>query len=219
MMFITMTRWLAIAALLLAPLALLAEEHGTEAAEAQAAAEKTEASAPAQAEEAGDEPGEQAARAEKKTRAKPATEQAETEPGEQPARAEKGTRPEATAEAQERPTRASAPAADVETIGRAQFTTEVQEREPVDEIEQVPAGAERVVFFTELRGLEGREVIHKWTLNGHPGVVREMNVGGPRWRAWSIHPVTEELEGTFQVEVLDDTGASHGTWTVELASN
>ena len=92
-------------------------------------------------------------------------------------------------------------------VARAQFTTGVTDREPVDAVTRVDAAARTVYFFTELRDLQGRHVVHRWEHDGEPMAVVGFDVGGPRWRVWSSKQMLPEWQGLWRVQVLTDDGA------------
>ncbi len=68
-------------------------------------------------------------------------------------------------------------------VGRAQFTSAIRGREPVDELRQVEADHRRIYYFTELRGLEGRSVSHRWEYQGRVMAEVFHQIDAPRWRA------------------------------------
>ncbi|MCG7868059.1 MAG: DUF2914 domain-containing protein [Candidatus Thiodiazotropha taylori] len=91
-------------------------------------------------------------------------------------------------------------------VARAVFTTAVINREPVDQVVSLDENATEVSFFTDLRNLQGRTVIHRWEFEGE--VISEVNiqVGGPRWRAYSIKSLNPGEEGKWTVFVIDESG-------------
>jgi hypothetical protein len=89
------------------------------------------------------------------------------------------------------------------SVARAIITTNVAEREPVNDLERVLAGNEKVSFFTELRGMAGQKVRHRWSFGGEMLAEIEFNVGGPRWRVWSSKKLMPEWAGEWTVEVVD----------------
>ncbi len=115
----------------------------------------------------------------------------------------------ATAFAQTDTTTTPAPATSPAMSGevkRAQFTTAVTEREPVDEISTLAAPAEKVFFFTELVGMTGKTVTHKWSLDGQSMGDVAIAVGADRWRCYSTKSLTATKAGEWTVDVVDDAG-------------
>lgn len=99
-------------------------------------------------------------------------------------------------------------------VERAQFTSAVTDREPVDALETVSTSDGQVRFFTELRGLAGREVIHRWEYDGQMMAEVTIEVGADRWRAWSGKRLLPAWTGPWQVSVVTADGENLGTWTV-----
>lgn len=92
------------------------------------------------------------------------------------------------------------------SVARAIVTTGVAEREPVNDLERVLAGNEKVIFFTELRNMEGQTVKHRWSHGSEMLAEVEFKVGGPRWRVWSSKNLLPEWAGEWKVEVVDGEG-------------
>ena len=88
-------------------------------------------------------------------------------------------------------------------VMRSQFTTGIDAREPVDQVEQLSVSAGKVYFFTELLDLSDEYVTHRWKYNGEVMAEIGFNVGGNRWRVWSSKNVAPEWTGTWQVDVVD----------------
>lgn len=106
-------------------------------------------------------------------------------------------------------TSAPAPAAAATTTGevkRAQFCTAVVEREPADDITTLAAPAGSVSFFTELIGMAGKTVTHKWSHDGQAMGDVAISVGADRWRCYSTKTLAATMTGTWMVEVVDDAG-------------
>ncbi len=91
-------------------------------------------------------------------------------------------------------------------VARAIFTTGIVDREPVDELAELPADAGEVYFFTELRGLEGRTVSHRWEYEGRVMAEVPFAVGGDRWRVYSVKTMSPALVGKWTVMVVDESG-------------
>lgn len=97
-----------------------------------------------------------------------------------------------------------ATAAEPGTIARSAFTTAVVDREPTDQITTLTNDRERVFFFTELRGFEGRTVTHRWEFSGEPVAEVYFQVGGPRWRVFSSKNLPTEAVGEWAVSIVDE---------------
>jgi hypothetical protein len=91
-------------------------------------------------------------------------------------------------------------------VARAIFTTEVVNREPVDQVVSLDENATDVLFFTDLRNLQGRTVTHRWEFEGEVISEIDIEVRGPRWRAYSIKSLNPGQEGKWTVFVIDESG-------------
>lgn len=88
-------------------------------------------------------------------------------------------------------------------VARSAFTSSIADREPVDTLQQMNAGEQKVYFFTELQDLEGQTVTHRWELNGEIMAEVAFEVHGPRWRVWSSKNLQPEWVGEWKVSVLN----------------
>lgn len=91
-------------------------------------------------------------------------------------------------------------------VVRSIITTEVVDREPVNDLAVVPLPDDTVLFFTELRNMEGQTVLHRWMLGSEQMAEVSFNVGGPRWRVWSSKNMMPEWIGDWTVQVVDGSG-------------
>lgn len=97
---------------------------------------------------------------------------------------------------------------------RGLYTSGVADREPVDRLQTLPRDGGRVYYYTELRGLDGQTVIHRWEYAG--GVVSEIpfQVGAERWRVWSSKELRPGATGAWTVTVVDGSGKELSRETV-----
>jgi hypothetical protein len=102
-------------------------------------------------------------------------------------------------------------AADV--VARAQFTTGIEDREPVDQVGRIGTDHQRLYFFTEIRDFEGEKIVHRWVYRGETEAAVDIPIGGPRWRVWSSKAFVPEWTGEWTVEVVDGEGNSYGSWS------
>ena len=102
-------------------------------------------------------------------------------------------------------------------VARAIVTTGIAEREPINELTTVPAGNKKVLFFTEIRDMEGQQVKHRWVHGDEVMAEVDFNIGGPRWRVWSSKNLIPEWSGEWRVEVVDAEGnvVSEKSFSVE----
>ena len=91
-------------------------------------------------------------------------------------------------------------------VTRAQFTTAIKNREPVDQVVLLGNDVPEVYYFTDLRHLNGKTITHRWEFNGD--VVKDipLNVEGPRWRTQSRMLLDPKMLGKRPVLVRDQTG-------------
>ena len=88
----------------------------------------------------------------------------------------------------------------------AQFTTAVENREPIDQVTFVSSDVRKIFFFSDLRGLAGRNVTHRWIHDGETKAEVVFEVRGPRWRVWSSKDLLEDWLGDWTVEIVTDDG-------------
>jgi hypothetical protein len=98
------------------------------------------------------------------------------------------------------------PGVDTGQVQRANFSSAIHDREPVDNLTELIGNTEQVYFFTELSNLTGQVIAHSWEYQGETVAEVRFNVSGPRWRVWSSKTLTPEMPGTWTVLVLDAAG-------------
>ena len=113
---------------------------------------------------------------------------------------------------------APAEAAPIGELARASFTSQIVEREPVDSIERLSADQPQILFFTELRGLGGQTVTHRWEHGGEVMAEVPFEVGGDRWRVYSSKRLLPGWVGEWSVAVLDSQGRVLGTRSFEYVA-
>ncbi len=91
-------------------------------------------------------------------------------------------------------------------VSRDAVTTGVVEREPVNDLQRVETDLDRIVYFSELRDMEGQTAIHRWEHEGEILAEIPFKIGGPRWRVWSSKNLRPEWQGEWTVTVLNDSG-------------
>ena len=90
-------------------------------------------------------------------------------------------------------------------VARATFTTGLVAREPINQVSRINAG-QTVYYFTELTGLQGHVVTHRWEYNGQFQLGMQFPVSGERWRVQSSKSITSDMVGTWSVTVINDNG-------------
>ena len=91
-------------------------------------------------------------------------------------------------------------------VALAQFTTAIENREPIDHVTFVANDVEKVFFYTDLRDLEGQTISHRWLYNGTVMAHVPFEVRGPRWRVWSSKKLIPDLIGDWTVEIVTAEG-------------
>jgi hypothetical protein len=100
-------------------------------------------------------------------------------------------------------------------VARASFTSQIVEREPVDSIERLSADQPQILFFTELSGLAGQTVTHRWEHGGEVMAEVPFEVGADRWRVYSSKRLLPGWVGEWSVAVLDSQGRVLSTRSFE----
>lgn len=88
-------------------------------------------------------------------------------------------------------------------VPRAVLCRDVVDHEPVGVLDSVVTGVDTVTFFTEIVGLEGTTVTHRWKHDGTVMAEVPIHVGGARWRAYSRKALLPAWAGGWVVEVVD----------------
>lgn len=91
-------------------------------------------------------------------------------------------------------------------VARSVITSAVADREPVDDLTTVPATVNSVVFFTDLRNMEGETIMHRWMFGDEQMAEVSFQVGGPRWRVWSSKNMMPEWVGGWKAQVVNSAG-------------
>jgi len=93
-------------------------------------------------------------------------------------------------------------------IARAAFTRAIQEREPTDQIATLGNDQTQIFYFTELKGMSGQTVTHRWEYNGKVMAEVPFQVSGPRWRTFSSKTLDPLWLGEWKVSVVDAAGST-----------
>ena len=103
---------------------------------------------------------------------------------------------------------ATAPAETHGTVARAVFTTGINDREPTDTISKLTNDATNITFFTELQGMQGQTVTHRWEHDNKVMAEVKFDVGGSRWRVFSSKRLEPSWTGEWKVSVVDANGGT-----------
>ena len=93
-----------------------------------------------------------------------------------------------------------------ENVVRATITTSVMDHEPVDSVDTVTNDQDVVFFFTEITGLAGGTITHRWEYNGEIMAEVPLDIGGSRWRTHSSKSLFRGWIGEWKVSVVDESG-------------
>jgi len=100
-------------------------------------------------------------------------------------------------------------------VTRAQFTRDIKDLEPVDTVSTLTNDQTRIVYFTEIRGMAGQTVTHRWEFNGKVVLEKTHEVGSSRWRAYTSKKLDPASLGEWKASVVDAAG---GTLSVNTFS-
>ena len=93
-------------------------------------------------------------------------------------------------------------------VTRAQFTRDIKDLEPVDAVSTLTNDQTRIVYFTEIRGMSGQTVTHRWEYNGKIVLEKTHEVGSSRWRAYTSKTLDPAWVGEWKASVVDAAGGT-----------
>jgi hypothetical protein len=108
--------------------------------------------------------------------------------------------------AEESPGAASASVPAGVQVARAVFARAIVDREPQEVVSGMDASADQVYFFTEILGMQGQTVRHRWEYAGQIMAEIEFKVGAERWRVYSSKRFLPGQTGLWTVSVVDESG-------------
>jgi hypothetical protein len=88
----------------------------------------------------------------------------------------------------------------------AQFTTAIENREPVDQVTFVSNDVRKIFLYSDLREMTGQTITHRWIYDGKTVAEVPFEVRGPRWRVWSSKELFEDWIGDWTVEIVGGNG-------------
>ncbi|HEX5340630.1 MAG TPA: DUF2914 domain-containing protein [Gammaproteobacteria bacterium] len=91
-------------------------------------------------------------------------------------------------------------------VARAQFTSEIQNHEPTDDVTTLDNSHTKIYFFTDLKNMSGQTVTHRWSFNGNTVAEVKLEPKAARWRTYSSKTLDPVMTGTWSVEVVDGAG-------------
>jgi hypothetical protein len=94
------------------------------------------------------------------------------------------------------------------SVTRALFTRQVKDLEPVDTVSVLTNDITRVIYFTEIHGMAGQTITHRWEYNGKILLEKKHEVGSSRWRAYTSKKLDPTLLGEWKASVVDAAGGT-----------
>lgn len=90
----------------------------------------------------------------------------------------------------------------------AQFTTAVKNHEPVDTVSTLGNDKTRISYFTEILGMAGQTVTHRWEYKDKVLLEMPFKVGSSHWRIYSTKTLEPAWLGEWKASVVDAAGSS-----------
>jgi hypothetical protein len=91
-----------------------------------------------------------------------------------------------------------------ENISEAVFALSVEDRVPIDIVEEIDNSLGKIYFFTNIRDLKGEHITHRWIYDDKVMADVRFEIRGPRWRIWSSKNLWHTWIGQWTVQVLLD---------------
>jgi hypothetical protein len=92
-----------------------------------------------------------------------------------------------------------------EHVARAQLTSAIVRREPIDNITSLSLADDKQLFyFTQINQLKDKMISHRWRLNGKVMAQVSLSIGGDKWRTYSSKTFNNSMLGRWEVAVLDE---------------
>jgi general secretion pathway protein A len=93
-------------------------------------------------------------------------------------------------------------------VARVQLAVRMQGLEPGPPIDlpvRLSQGQARTIyFFTQLRGLNGRSVLHRWEWNNRMMKERQLHPASESWRAYTAMTIRGDMPGSWRVSAVDE---------------
>ncbi|MGH8547432.1 MAG: DUF2914 domain-containing protein [Methylococcales bacterium] len=106
------------------------------------------------------------------------------------------------------------------TLVRAQYTWGIKDKEPTGVIGSPailqPSDSVTVYFFSEISGMNGQTVSHRWSHNGRLALVKVFQVGGENRRVFSSMQLNTPLLGEWKVTIRDSKGQDLGEFVLNV---
>lgn len=93
----------------------------------------------------------------------------------------------------------------VSHVPRAQLTSAIAQREPIDNLSSLSLDEQKQLFyFTQINEMKDKVIYHRWSLNGKVMAQVSLSIGGNKWRTYSSKTFNRSMVGHWQVAVVDD---------------
>ena len=139
-----------------------------------------------------------------------------TPPAPTPPAPDKPATAESNSSDKKEPKKAQSQADNKDSLARSIVTSSIDQREPVDDLNEVPNSIKKVYYFSELVDLKGEEVTHRWLYKDKVQAEVKFKVGGKRWRVYSSKNLLASWTGTWTVEVALSDGTVIGSKKFDL---
>lgn len=102
-------------------------------------------------------------------------------------------------------------------VARDMVTTQIMDREPLNDGAAFSPSMGAVYYFTEVKGADTPTYItHIWYYEGREMAQIPLSVDGARWRTWSSKQIVQEWTGSWRVEAVDADGHVLSSQTFEI---
>lgn len=93
-----------------------------------------------------------------------------------------------------------------DVVSRAQLTSAVAQREPIDNVTSLSLQQQKqLYFFTQINHFNDRVIYHRWLLNGKVMAQVKLSIGSDKWRTYSSKTFNRTMTGRWQAAVVDES--------------
>jgi hypothetical protein len=90
-------------------------------------------------------------------------------------------------------------------VRRAIICSGIMNHEPTDSLANVSSKTSKVFFFTEVAGMEGKTITHRWIKDGNKVADIRISMASDRYRCHSSRSVSGK-SGNWTAQVVDNNG-------------
>lgn len=91
-------------------------------------------------------------------------------------------------------------------VVRALFTTKIKNNEPQNEVLILENNKRNIYFFTELRDMQGKTIIHRWEYQGDVVKKEHIKIKPGKTKVYSKYRLLPKQTGRWTVVVTDEKG-------------